>query len=328
MFSEAIAKQTPIMCKDHITGNVMLVNPEDIYRPTSDEKGINNPTRLRTDEKKVKAYQEWIDNPSPEHPLPTIKKCFRMIKGKVYLWELVDGFHRHTAMERNHTKSYWFREVDHTNLKSGEIIGSQLKQNDHPDHVPLGIKGIANALSTLIQDGYFGKIENITFIMLRSYLDKYLKRVRRDTIDGGIRKALKQNGVPTDVNVLDDKEKKEFVHTNGNYKLKGNLDKKRNAFGWDCLETYEERKVAKAIKQFRAEGKPSYFLCQVNVPEGNDTVQEKRTSMLEKFSELEKDILHAADAIRSGEKPFWVENFFPQDNQEKEKDWILKKSFV
>jgi len=325
MLTRKQAIEAPVMCKETDTGEIHFINPEDIYRPTSDEKGINNPTRLRTDEDKVKEYQEWVDNPSAGHPIPTIKKCYRVINGKVYLWELVDGFHRHTAMERQHTPKYWFREVDHTNLKSGEIIGSQLKQNDHASHVKLGIKGIANALSTLIQDGHFGKIEDITDTMLRNYLDKYLKRVRRDTIDGGIRKALKQNGVPTDVNVLDDKEKKDFVHTNGNYKLKGILDKNRNAFGWDCLEGYEDRKVSKAIKQFRKEGKPSYFLCQVQVPEGNDTVQDKRTSMSEKFSELEKDILHAADAIRAGEKPFWVENYFPQDNTQREKNWIKPK---
>ena len=146
MFTEEVAKKTPIMCKEHDTGEVLFKNPEDVYRPTSDEKGINNPTRLRTDEKKVKAYQEWIDNPSPEHPLPTIKRCFRMIKGKVYLWELVDGFHRHTAMERNQVTGYWFRVVDHTDLTTRQIIGSQLKQNDHKDHEKLGVNGVANAL--------------------------------------------------------------------------------------------------------------------------------------------------------------------------------------
>ena len=48
--------------------------------------------------------------------------------------------------------------------------------------------------------------------------------------------------------------------------------------------------------------------------------------MLEKFSELEKDILHVADAIRTGQKVFWVENFFPQDNTKREKDWIMKQN--
>ena len=38
------------MCKETDTGRI---HPEDIYRPTSDEKGINNPTRLRIDEDKV-----------------------------------------------------------------------------------------------------------------------------------------------------------------------------------------------------------------------------------------------------------------------------------
>mgnify|MGYP003659418529 CR=1 FL=1 len=318
------AENSPVMCKDTDTGRLHFINPEDIYRPTSDEKGINNPTRLRTDENKVKAYQEWISDPSPEHPIPTIKKCSRVSNGKIYHWELVDGFHRHTAMERQHTPFYWFREVDHTDLDSGQIIGDQLGQNDHADHVPLGTKGIANALSTLIQSNYFGKIEDITDTMLKQYLDKYVKKTRRDTKEGGIRKALKQNGVPTDVNVLDDKEKTDFVNANGNYKLKGKKDEKRNAFGYDCLEGYEDRKVAKAIKQFRKEGKPSYFLCQVQVPEGNDTVKEKRIAMEEKFSELKKDILCAADAIRAGKEVFWSENFFPQDNTEKEKDWIKK----
>jgi hypothetical protein len=328
MLTEQQAIEAPIMCKETDIGKIHLLSPEDIFRPTSDEKGINNPTRLRTDEDTIKSYQEWIDNPSAGYPIPTIKPCYRNINGKIYLWELVDGFHRHTAMERQHTPKYWFREVDHTNLEISDIIGSQLKQNDHPDHVKLGIKGIANALSTLIQKNAFGKKENITDTMLRTYLNKHLKKVRSKTIEGAIRKTLKLNGVPTDVNVLDDKEKTEFVNTNGNYKLKGNLDKNKNAFGWDCLEGYEDRKVAKAIKQFRKEGKPSYFLCQVQVPEGNNTVAEKRESMLERFLELEKDILHAADAIRAGQKPFWVENYFPQDNQKKEKDWILKKSFM
>ena len=325
MLTKEQAIEAPVMCKETDTGNVHLINPNDIYIPTSDEKGINNPTRLRTDEDKVKAYQEWIDNPSAGHPIPTVKRCYRMIKGKLYLWELVDGFHRHTAMERQHTPEYWFREVDHKNLSTIDIIGSQLKQNDHPDHVKLGIKGIANALSTAIQSGEMGKIEDITDTTLRTYLNKYLKRVRRETIEGGIRKALKLNGVPTDVNVLDDKEKTEFVHTNGNYKLKGNEDNNRNAYGWDCLEGYEDRKVAKAIKQFRDKGKPSYFLCQVQVPTGNDTVEDKRDTMSEKFSEIEKDILYAADAIRAGQKPFWVEKFFPQDNTQREKNWIEPK---
>lgn len=322
MLSKEQAIKAPVMCKETDTGKIHFINPEDIYRPTSDEKGINNPTRLRTDEDKVKSYQEWIDNPSAGHPIPTIKKCYRVIDGTVYLWELVDGFHRHTAMERQHTPKYWFREVDHTNLNKSQIIGSQLKQNDHPDHVKLGIKGISNALSTLIQDGEFGKIEDITDTMLRKYLNKYLKKVRNKTIEGGIRNALKQNGVPTDVNVLDKKEKEDFVNTNGDYKLMGKVDKNRNAFGWDCLEGYEDRKVAKAIKQFRAEGKPSYFLCQVHVPEGNDTVKDKRLSMIDKFSSLELDILCAAKAIKDGKKVFWVENFFPQDNIKREKDWI------
>ena len=323
MLSKKQAIETPVMCKETNTGKIHSINPEDIYRPTSDEKGINNPTRLRTDEDKVKSYQEWIGNPSAEYPIPTIKRCYKIVDGKVYLWELVDGFHRHTAMERQHISKYWFREVDHTNLSRSQIIGSQLKQNDHPDHVKLGSKGIENALSTLIQDGEFGEIQNITYTMLRTYVDKYLKNVRSNTKESGIRKALKQNGVPTDVNVLDDKEKTDFVNANGDYKLNGKMDKKRNALGWDCLEKYEDRKVAKALKQFRAEGKPSYFLCQVNVPQGNDTVKDKRESMIEKFKELEKDILYAADAIRSGKTGFWVENFFPQDNTKREKDWIL-----
>ena len=325
MLTKEQAIEAPVMCKETDTGNVHLINPNDIYRPTSDEKGINNPTRLRTDEDKVKAYQEWIDNPSVGYPIPTVKRCYRMIKGKQYLWELVDGFHRHTAMERQHTPEYWFREVDHTNLSISDIIGSQLRQNDHADHVKLGVKGIANTLSTVIQSGEMGKIETITDTTLRTWLNKYVKRVRSNTIEGGIRRALKLNGVPTDVNVLDDKEKTEFVNTNGNYKLKGNEDHNRNAFGYDCLEGYEDRKVAKAIKQFRKDGKPSYFLCQVQVPKGNDTVEEKRATMFKKFSDLEEDILHAADAIRSGQKPFWVEKFFPQDNTQREKNWVEPK---
>ena len=47
--------------------------------------------------------------------------------------------------------------------------------------------------------------------------------------------------------------------------------------------------------------------------------------MLKKFSELEEDILHAANAIRAGQKPFWVEKFFPQDNTQREKNWIEPK---
>ena len=183
-------------------------------------------------------------------PLPTIKKCSRVANGKVYHWELVDGFHRHTAMERNHVQEYWFRVVDHTDLDSCQIIGSQLKQNDHKDHEKLGVDGVANALSTLIDGGDFGKKENITFNMLRTYLDKYLKNVRTDTKDRGIRKSLKQNGVPTDVNVLDGKEKTDFVNLNGNYKLKGKMDKQRGALGWDCLQGYEDR-IIKGLGNMR-----------------------------------------------------------------------------
>ena len=331
MFTEEVAKKTPIMCKEHDTGKVLFKNPEDVYRPTSDEKGINNPTRLRINENKVKSYQEWINNPDADEPLPTIKKCSRVADGKVYHWELVDGFHRHTAMERSHVKSYWFRVVDHTDLNVGQIIGSQLRQNDHKDSEKLGVNGVANALSSLITKGYFGKKENITFNMLRTYLDTYLKNVRSDTKDRGIKKSLKQNGVPTDVNVLDEKEKKDFVNLNGNYKISGKMDKQRGALGWDCLEGYEDRKIAKALKTFYEgdtkkgvpKGTPSYFLCQVEVPSGNDTVEDARTSMQEHIKKWEQYIIFAAEELKAGRKPFWVENFFPQDNTKMEKDWIF-----
>ena len=54
MLSKKQAIETPVMCKETNTGKIHSINPEDIYRPTSDEKGINNPTRLRIDEDKVK----------------------------------------------------------------------------------------------------------------------------------------------------------------------------------------------------------------------------------------------------------------------------------
>ena len=326
MLSRLQAEKTPIKNGTYQTEEVICLNPDDVYRPSSEEKGVNNPTRLRVDENKVKAYQEWIDNPDPTMILPTVKRLInsRTIYEKIYHYELVDGFHRHTAMERNHTPLYWFRVVDHNGLSSGDIIGSQLTMNDHPEHVSLDTKGISNALSTLIQDGYFGKIEEITENMLLKYLNEYIPNKKTSVKELAIRRTMKREGVPVDVNILDEKEQNNFIKGNGTYKLKGKLDKNRNSFGWNCRQGYEERMVMKSLRLFRQTGIPSYFLCQVDIPKGNSTVDEERMAMRDKIEkDMKADICYAYHAIQAGKDVFKVENFFPQDNQKGEKDWIL-----
>ena len=41
MLSKKQAIETPVMCKETNTGKIHSINPEDIYRQTSDEKVIN-----------------------------------------------------------------------------------------------------------------------------------------------------------------------------------------------------------------------------------------------------------------------------------------------
>ena len=317
--------------KDNITRALIVekgyvdtipLNPEDIYIPKEVKGTGNNVTRMSLDESNIQSLQQALQNPDWSLPLIVVKRIpgGLTVEGKTYRYQLVAGYHRLTALLRNHEPMWMFDLYEFDNEE--EELDFQALENDHAPRKPIDLNGLVNYLSYKVNKGM---IQNDKRQMAME-LEKF-QNVHHKTKTAAVNRAASKFGAYTDVAIRDFNEIKQFIANPDNYNGEslythsGKIDRVRDAHGWTVKEGYEYEYLMNAIKSFNEDGKPSYFLNHVKEPTEKLSLQDRRDNMMETYATLENALLKTFEYYqKNGKFPWTVEAFFPQNNVDGEEE--------
>ena len=304
------------------------LNPEDIYIPKELKGTANNVTRLSLDESNIQSLQQALQKPDWSLPLIVVKRIpgGLTVNGKTYRYQLVAGYHRLTALLRNHQPNWLFDVYEFATEE--EEIDFQALENDHAPRRPIDLNGLVNYLSYKVNKGM---IENDRRQMAME-LEKF-QNVHHKTKTAAVNRAASKFGAYTDVVIRDFNEIKQYLDNPENYDNQtakythsGKIDFNRKAHGWTVKEGYEYEYLMNAIKAFNEDGMPSYFVNHVKEPTEKMTLQDRRDSMIEAFATLENALIKTFEYYqKNGRFPWHIEGFMPQNNVEgQEENYFIK----
>jgi len=301
--------------------DTISLNPEDIYIPKEVKGTGNNVTRLFLDESNIQSLQQALQSPDWSLPLIVIKRIpgGLTIAGKTYRYQLVAGYHRLTAILRNHEPMWVFDLYEFDNEE--EELDFQAIENDHAPRKPIDLNGLVNYLSYKVNKGMIDNDKQ----QMAMQLEKF-KNVHHKTKSSAVNRAASKHGAYTDVAIRDFNEIKQFmghaenydpnqIAEEGMYTHSGKIDPNRDQHGWTVKEGYEYEYVMNAIKSFNETGKTSYFVNHVKEPTENKSLQDRRDEMMETYAALDNALIKTFEYYKKhGTLPWKSAAFFPQNN--------------
>ena len=306
--------------------DTITLNPDDIYVPKDDTNTANNVCRLELDESTISMLQVSMPvNPDWSDSLMVVRKIKggKTIDGKTYWYELVVGYHRHTALTRQHVQEWIFDLYEFDN--DDDLVDFQADENgQHKPRKTMGKKEWANYLSYKIS-----RNPNLTEEDLVKIMDKYIN-VHSSTKTAAIADAVKANGVYQDFHTFTWKDVQETVQNTDNYlngvtayTLQGLEDEERKEAGWSMKIGYEDEYLFNAMKKYHATGLTSYFTMHTGLPKKGDTVQTTRDKMVENITNYESAMKSTIKYYnKHGKFPWRKEAWFAQDNRNGENKFI------
>jgi len=158
---------------------------------------------------------------------------------------------------------------------------------------------------------------------IRNYVETYCKNKHGNTRNGIVKRVLRNRGIYQDVVTYTAKDAFKWISDNTDYTVAGELDRKRNQYGWTVLEGYQQEYVMNAIRKFAETGKESYFVCHTKAPTDKMDLDAKRVNMNDVFEQIEFDL---AETIKfyneTGRFPWHSKGFMAQNHQTNEKGMI------
>lgn len=306
-----------IILQDSYIDTIEL-NPEEILIPKEVKDAAGNVTRVEIDEHNVSQLQSSLLNPDWSVQLIIIEEIPPVeIDGKTYKYKLVAGFHRLTALIKNHENKWWF---DLYNFKSEEDrLECQKIENDHKPRKGHDVKGLTNLLAYKV---YKKMIKNTKQAMDEEL--SVLKNVHANTKTAAVRAAIGRTGayVDTIVRTFDDIRKllsnpDRYPSGVTEYHHSGDLDVKRDMHGWTVGEGYEDEYIFSAIKKFHETGKHSYFTNHVKAANKDKSISQRRSNMLNKYAHYEEALKTVIKYYNENGQTFpwkYDEAFHPQNN--------------
>jgi hypothetical protein len=308
------------------------INPNDVYIPLGKEGIARNAVRTKLDDQHILAltgsFQNEID---PSQPVPIVVKYEtpKIFNGKVYLYELVCGFHRQYAILNCGFESYVYDlyEFGVDGVPYTRAIRTlQLVENDGLPKKNSQASEIENVIMELIERKELGNNESD----IRAYLDEVAAHKHHATKTSIVKRVLNNTGGYRDVTTYNFDQVEAYLLNLGNYqsssneyKVKFEYDVARGKRGASILESYEIELIPQAMKYFAKDGSETYFNMHVKAPSAGKSVDDSRYKMLESIRKVEESILVTADFYKKhGRFPWTLENWLPQDNKNGETSFI------
>ena len=305
----------------------IALNPDDIYVPIDDTDTPNNVCRLELDEPTISQLQVGMpNNPDWSVSLMVVRKIpgGKTVNGKTYWYELVVGFHRHTALTRQLVSEWIFDLYEFDD--DDDLVDFQADENGkHLPRKTMGIKEWTNYLSYKVSKSN----PKLTEKDLVKIMDRFIN-VHHSTKTSAIANAVAENGLYQDFKTYTWKEIQQTVQNQNNYPdgvftytIQGMKDDNRGEAGWTVKQGYEDEYLFNAMKKFHETGLHSYFTLHTKLPKKDETVQTTRDKMLSNFSGYEDALLSTIEYYKKhGKFPWRKESWFPQDNKQREKKFI------
>jgi len=282
-----------------------------------------NITRTKLDETNVSGLETALKVIDYALPLPVVKKLENPIQvnGQTYLYELIVGVHRVTALRRNGTKE-WLFDVYKFETEQAEY-DLQDVENDHPTNKGHTPDGLAKSLTFRVNKGW---IEN-TEVAFKDYL-KVLKNVPHQTINAAVKKAVRLNGAFQAYKVYDYQDVKDYLENNDNYdetttpySYGGAIDTERNEIGYSVKEGYVNEYVMNAARALVKHDKPSYFIGHTGLPTEKKPLKEKRGGLNTELNAIETALEASCNfKTKHGVWPWRFETLLPQNYSEGEEE--------
>jgi hypothetical protein len=194
--------------------------------------------------------------------------------------------------------------------------------NDHRPSLPSSEGDISNTIVRMIANG--SKLVTNDEDSIRAFVKKYCKNKAPNTRGAIVLQVIRACGTYQDVVTYTAKDAFTWIADNTDYTVAGNIDRKRNKFGWTVLEGYQQEYVMNAIRKFSDTGKESYFVCHTKAPTDKMDLNDKRMNMVESFQQIETDLIEVIEFYnKNGRFPWSTEGFLPQDHKANEKSIVI-----
>jgi len=224
----------------------------------------------------------------------------RKAKGLDKQYELVYGYGRSFALMELGQKSWFFTEIeaDESNIDDVRAI-----ENEPLPKLNNKEQDLKAYLVKKVRKGHIKNDESV----IRKTLNKVSLHRKQQSKDRIVQWVLEDCGTPqkyafynkTKAQLwLDNHSKKDYVI--------GDLDKKKDQYGFLVKEGYQYRFVVNAIRNYAETGRHSYCVAHMGAPTANSTIPEKRIkfreeldSILEDFRKcgMNLDFIHIAGAL-------------------------------
>jgi len=297
-----------------------LIPLDQIWIPVDEKGRPSNITRTELDEKNVKALQTGLANGIDyTQPLPVVKKLKNpiQIKGKTYLYVLIVGVHRVTALRRTGTKE-WLFDVYKFDNEQAEVDLQDI-ENDHPTNKGHTPDGLAASLTYRVKKGWIENTEDA----FRDYL-KVLKNVPFQTKNAAVKKAVRKNGSYSKYKVYDYQDVKDFLENDDNYdentskySYGGAIDTERKEIGYSVKEGQIYEYVMNAARALVKHDMPSYFIGHTGLPTEKNPLNEKREGLYSELNAIETALEKSCKfKAKHGVWPWRFEALLPQNSSE------------
>ena len=301
-----------------------IIDLNKVWIPLDEKGRPANITRTELDETNVSGLQtglaEGIDYTLP---LPVVKELDNPIQidGKTYLYELVVGVHRVTALRRNGTKE-WLFDVYEFDTEQAEVDLQDI-ENDHPSNKGHTPDGLAASLTYRVSKGWIENTEDA----FRTYL-KVLKNVPFQTKNAAVKKAVRLNGSYSKYKVYDYQDVKGFLENDDNYdettapySYGGAIDTERNEIGYSVKEGYITEYIMNAARALVKHNMSSYFIGHTGLPTEKKPLNEKREGLYTELNAIETALEKSCNfKAKHGVWPWRFEVLLPQNYSKGEEE--------
>ena len=269
-----------------------------------------------------KSFKRGIDY--TKNP-PILRKEGAWVDGEFKEYKLICGAHRFFGMEVENITE-WVYDIYECDGKRSQLFGEithQIQENDFAPEKTSSKRDLINVIGVLISNKELENVESD----IEAYLDEYAPNLHYQTKKSVVSQTVQANGAYQDIRTWPFEEIVKFITKDVNeYKLSGNYDNARKAFGFSVLEGYEHEFFTTSLQKFReTDGvTPSYFICHTKAPTEKRDLETRRNKMVDNLKEYEEAIeMACAYKAEHGEYPWRVEAFLPQDNKNKEGNDVL-----
>lgn len=313
----------PLQCAGTKFEDYYIIPLDEIYVPPM----ADNPVRLKGKDavNVMSLTQSFYHGINYSLMPPVVRRCSRIVDGKHYKYELIAGNHRMEALANNKFDRWIFGVYEFAQdgySYEDSVRPFQLLENDHTPALPASEGDISNTIVRLIAHG--SKLVTNDEDSIRAFVNKYCKNKHHGTKGAIVLKVIRACGTYQDVVTYTAKDAFNWIADNTDYTVAGNIDRKRNKFGWTVLEGYQQEYVMNAIRKFSDTNKESYFICHTKAPTDKMDLYDKRDNMVNVFQEIETDLIKVISFYnKNGRFPWNIEGFLPQDHKADEKTIIV-----